>query len=362
MNRRIVSQRRGTLLLVLIAIGLCPLLCDWAVAQQDTQQAFQKWAVEYAIAQQRSSKFQLDEQEDMNFNDLYDKIWKPWDAALLKFRHWLDDNVKDSDERDRRWRAGLEQRDQKLLALFRDNFRRGRHSEAWIYHSLLWYELPSQGVATREAFDVYNKSYEAVKAEMEAFAKLAVSGQYDCTPRGAGTGGRLHLVVVEGVGPASPQHVAELKAGPQDPGAWPHFPSLQVVFNLSDDSEAPWNNCITADIRHYDRTTGDVMRAGLEWMAGRWGVYEVLLAEKGMQAAQDAFRRNLSVESGADSIEFRDAATRIGLSLQRVRPYGTIEMRKHWSFMNRCTPAPVDGARGLDAREAATKTLRIPAP
>ena len=52
-----------------------------------------------------------------------------------------------------------------------------------------------------------------------------------------------------------------------------------MLFGLSDDSESGWNNFILADIRHFDRTTGDNLRIGLDWMTGNWGVYNQIMAE-----------------------------------------------------------------------------------
>jgi hypothetical protein len=322
----------GSFAICIVAFMAVQLLAD-SSSEEDQLKAFQSWAVEYAIGQQKASKFQLTPYEEMKYPDLVKLLRSPWEEKHTALSNQIDIG---SDSGEEIWNQTMTEDDQSLMQLFRENLYSGHHCEAFIYHHLLYFEA-NQMTAAREAYQVYIKGYENLKSQMEEFVAAEAVKTYDCLPyNGSLTPSRLHLTT-EGVEEQDPDDVAPLYAGPEVPFDWPYFPVLQVTFELSDGSELPWENFVQADVRYWDRTVGDAMRNRLEWMVGRWGVYENILEKDGLEAAKVAFRDNLSIESDTYFIEFRDSGTQNGVAIYRTE-YGAMQMIKRRNFISRCTP------------------------
>jgi hypothetical protein len=334
------SLRVGTLA-ICIAVLMAAQPLAYSSSEEDQLKAFQSWAVEYAIAQQKVSKFQLSPYEEMDFGDLVKLLRTPWEERRAALHDQIDIMSASGEEI---WNQTMAEDDQQLLQLFRESLHSGHHCEAWIYQSLLYFQA-NQLAAAGQAYDVYLKGYQNFKSQMEEFVAQETAKAYDCLPyNGSSTPSRLHLTT-EGVQEQNPDDATRLYAGPTGTFDWPYFPVLQVTFGLSDGSEPPWSNFIQADIRHYDRTLGMAMKYRLEWMVGRWGVYENILENRGLEAAKAAFRNNLSIESDTYFIEFRDNGTHNGVAMYRTE-YGMVQMIKRKSFACRCTPVEEETASG----------------
>jgi hypothetical protein len=325
-----------SLAISLLAIMAMIPLTDSSHGEEDQLAAFHNWAVEYAFEQQRESQYQLTDYENMGFGNLSKLLRKPWEDKRIALRNQLNENVLDSVDGEQIWNQTMADDDEQLMQLFRDNLQNGNHCEAWIYHHLLYFE-PNRMAAAREAFDVYVKGYEKLKSQLETFVAEETAKPYGCLPYKGSSISSTIYPVTEGVQIEDPDDVTRLYSGPNSPFDWPDFPVMRVNFGLSDGSESPWNNFITADIRHYDRTNGDSLRNRLGWMVGGWGVYERILKENGLESAKEAFRKNLSIESDANFIEFRDNGTQNGVALYET-VYGTVQMIKRKNYYSRCTP------------------------
>jgi len=332
--------KRGNLKVGSFAVCIAALMAVQSLvdASSDGDQvtALKSWATEYAIEQQRASKFQLTPYEEMESGDLRKLLRAPW------YEKWeaLSDQISGLSDSEQIWNQTMAEDDESLMQLFRDSLYSGRHCEAWIYMSLLHLEA-SQMAASREAYDVYIKGFEDLESQMEEFVAIEAVKPFDCLPRnGSLTPTRLHLTT-EGV-ESDPEDVAELCAGPTGPGDWPDFPELWVNLGLSDGSEPPGDNFVRAYVRHWDRTTGEILRNHLQWMVSGWDVswssYRKILDRDGLEAAKEAFRNNLSVESDTYFIEFRDKGEQNGVAIYRTE-YGAVQMIKKWNFHKRCTPA-----------------------
>jgi hypothetical protein len=328
----------GSLAIYLMAIMGMILLIDSSHGEEDQLKAFHNWAIEYAIKQQNESQYKLTDYENMDFYDLDKLLRKPWEDKRMTLRNQLE-NLSNS-EAEKIWNQTMTDDDEQLMQLFRENLHNGNHCEAWIYHKLLYFK-PNQMTAAQEAFEVYIKGYEQLRSQLETFVAEETAKPYYCQPYKGSSKSSLIYPVSEGVQIEYPDAVTRLYSGPKSPSDWPFFPVMRVNFGLSDGSESPWNDFIIADIRHYDRTNGHSLRNCLDWMIDGWGVYERILNEKGLEAAKEAVRNNLSIESDANFIEFRDNNTQNGVALYETN-YGTVQMIKRKNFHSRCTPGNDD--------------------
>lgn len=334
-ERDFMVEPSVTYILVLMAVIF---FTGSSLGEEDQFDAFHKWAVEYAIEQQRASQYKLTDYEEMNLSQLSDLLEKPWVDKHMALRDKLSEDVSNSDEADRIWEQTMEADDELLMQLFRENLHNGSHTEAWIYHGLL-YSKDNKIAAVQEAFELYIKGYEHMKSQLETFAAEEAVRPYHCLDCNGSLIASDIFPVSKGVKEEIPDDVTRLYSGPQSPYDWPYFPVMQVNFGLTDGSESPWDNFIKADIRHYDRTTGQSLRNCLDWMVGSgWGIYDSILEKNGVESAKEAFRNNLSIESGANFIEIRDNGTQCGVALYETE-YGTVQMTKHKNFYRRCTPA-----------------------
>jgi hypothetical protein len=150
MNRS--SLKVGTFAIYIAALMAVQLLAD-SSSEEDQLKAFQNWAVDYSIAQQKASKFQLLPYEEMDFGDLVKLLRTPWEEKRAALRNQTD---MMSDPGEEIWNQNMAEDDQSLLQLFRENLHSGHHCEAWIYQSLLWFEA-NEMTAAQEAYQVYIK-------------------------------------------------------------------------------------------------------------------------------------------------------------------------------------------------------------
>jgi len=333
-ERDFMVEPSVTYILVLMAVIF---FTGSSLGEEDQFAAFHKWAVEYAIEQQRASQYKLTDYEDMNLRELYELLSKPWYEKHNALHDQLSENVSNSDEADKIWEQTMADDDELLMQLFRENLHNGHHTEARIYRGLLYFDA-NEMAAAQEAFEVYIKGYEHMKSQLETFAAEEAVRPYHCLAYNGSSIPSDIYPVSEGVKEEIPSDVTRLYSGPQGPDDWPYFPVMRVNFGLTDGSESPSDNFIKADIRHYDRTDGQSLRNCLDWMFG-WGrrVYGKILDENGLESAKEAFRNNLSIESGANFIEFRDNGTQCGVAFYDTK-YGTVQMTKHRNFYRRCTP------------------------
>ncbi|MEQ8788252.1 MAG: hypothetical protein RIC55_18230 [Pirellulaceae bacterium] len=306
-----------------------------ASAQDPQVKAFQQWAVQYAIGQQQASAFKLDDKEQMTWPELRATIKDPWEEHWRKLRDYVD-TIEDSDERTRVYEEAMQDRDDRMMELFTRYFDAGRHSEAYLYFSMMGSKYGNLPVAQAAAFDRYRRGYEQVKAYMQWFKdEVATGAELDCVPYGGGEAQRLELTVLAGPRVQTPEHVAKLYAAPESNYDWPYFPTLNMSLGLSDGSEGEWSSFMISDVRAYDRTTGDQIRISLEWMTGEWLVYSKIIEEKGMEAAQQAFRDNFTVEVDENSVMLRDEGTHNSVNIQRT-DIGTVVAWRRWRFLDRC--------------------------
>lgn len=332
-------MKKGNLRFGVIATYIAALIAvlplAYSSSEDDQVAAFKNWAVDYAIGEQKASKFQLGTYEMMESHDLRKLLSGPWEEKRAALR----DQISGMVDSDQVWNQTMAEDDQLLMQLFRENLYSGRHCEAWIYLSLLWFEA-NQMTASREAYDVYIKGFENLESQMEEFVAIEAVKAFDCMPRnGSITPSSLRLTT-EGV-KSDQDDVIELYAGPTGPGNWPDFPELWVDFGLSDGSEPPGDNFIKAYVRSWDRTTGEIMRNQLQWMVSDWDVswtvYHQILDKDGLEAAKEAFRNNLSIECDKHFIEFRDNGEQNGVAIYRA-DYGVVQMIKRRGIYSRCTP------------------------
>jgi hypothetical protein len=305
-------------------------------SEGDQMTALKNWAVEYAIEQQRESNFQLDPYEEMKSVDLRKQIRDPW----YEKREALRNQISGMPDYDLIWNNSMAEDDQSLMQLFRESLESGRHCEAWIYLSLLWFES-NQMTASNEAYQSYIEGYEYLKYGVEDEVKKSVKVFYDCLPNnGSMIPTRVNRTCA-GV-ESDPEDVAEMYAGPTGPGDWPSFPELWTNYELSDGSEPPGDNFVKISIRNWDRTNGEILRNQLEWMVSgwdvTWSIYHQILDRDGLEAAKEAFRDNLSIDSDTSYIYFSDSGTKCDVGIFRT-PFGTIDMIKRKNLMRRCVPA-----------------------
>ncbi|OPY53242.1 MAG: hypothetical protein A4E49_01500 [Methanosaeta sp. PtaU1.Bin112] len=327
----------------IIASCIAALMTVNALADSSTQDqvtALKNWAVEYALEQQRSSKFQLRAYEEMPSDQLVKLLRSPWEEKRAALR----DEISGMADADQIWNQTMTEDDQQLLQLFRENLHNGRHCEAWIYQSLLWFEA-NQMTASREAYEVYIKGFENLESQMEVFVAVEAVKPLDCMSEDGSNATVLYLTT-EGV-QSDAEDVAELYGGPTGPGDWPDFPELWVNFGLSDGSEPLGYNFVRGYVRNWDRTTGQILRNHLQWMVSgwdvSWAIYHQILDKEGLDAAKEAFRDNLSVVSDSYYIEFRDRGEQNGVAVYRTE-YGVMQMIKKWRINSRCTSvAEADG-------------------
>ena len=322
-----------TMFAITLSTG-CLVIAPSANAQGNDYKAFQKWAVEYCLSQQRASKFRLDEQEAMNISDLRQKLPKPWRDRYNAFVDPLYKLNISVPERNRRLEAFQRQEDAAMMKQFQDYLRNGRMSEAYIYHGMFWLK-EDQKKASRDAYDVCIRSFEIGQKVLDDFVRELTPIRWKCKSRDGKTTSECR-VVTKGV-TANKRLVQELYDRRAQGIDFPFFPELQVEFRLSDDSEAPYDNFVFYDIRHSDRTLGDRLKEGLEYFSGNFGaygklVYLPILKEKGMEAAKKAFRDNLILEQ-AEIAPFADGETRVPQRSFGI-PVSVIGMHFH---MNRCS-------------------------
>lgn len=318
-----------------LAAGLVilALLAARAEAQVDLK-AFQKAAVAYGLEKQQKSAYKLGPNESMNYRDLYKKLSGPIEQRRREFRDYLDKNPQlDSTKL---YQEFTDQEDAGLYNLFRENLAAGHHCEAHIYYGwIVGKDL--QNKAAREVYQVYIRSYETALAEYRAFEKEQVKLSWSCKSLDGKTTQKLRLVS-EGVRPQSEGTAKNLYADKDTSTTWPSFPTVVLTFKLSDGTDAYYQNFMQREIRHYDRTPGDRLKEGLDWLTGRWGgPYEDLLRTKGLAAAVDAFAANLEVDATTYSISFKDRATKVAFELVRTTD-GTVYIIRRSNFLLRCSP------------------------
>jgi hypothetical protein len=325
----------GTFIICIAALMAVQPLAD-SSPEEDQVIALKNWAVEYAIGQQRESNFQLDSYEEMKSADLRKLIRDPW----YEKREALGNQISGMPDYDQIWNKTMAEDDQVLMQLFRENLESGRHCEAWIYLSLLWFEA-NQMTASNEAYQVYIEGYEDLKYGLEDEVKKAVTVFYDCLPcNGSLKSSRINRTSA-GV-ESDPEDVAQMYAGPTGPGDWPDFPEIWTNFELIDGSEPPGDNFVKISIRNWDRTNGEILRNQLEWMVSgwdvTWSIYHQILDREGLEAAKEAFRNNLSIDSDTSYIYFSDNGTKSDMGIFRTS-FGTIDMIKRKNLLRRCIPA-----------------------
>ncbi|MDD4651575.1 MAG: hypothetical protein PHQ34_05030 [Methanothrix sp.] len=94
--------------------------------------------------------------------DLRKQIRDPW----YEKREALRNQMSGMPDYDQIWNNSMAEDDQVLMQLFRESLESGRHCEAWIYLSLLWFEA-SQMTASNEAYQSYIEGYEYLKYGVE---------------------------------------------------------------------------------------------------------------------------------------------------------------------------------------------------
>jgi hypothetical protein len=333
MNSNTKGIQIGIIVFCLFIFIYVIVLVNLSLGEDNQYESFKKWAVDYAIQQQKASEFQLTPYEEMDHGELRNLIEKEW---MEKWNQICPKNptLEEQEQAIKEYNAAL-------MPFFRESLSNGHHSEAWNYFSLLrrGEEDASLLAASREAYDAYIDGYGFVKLYLGeiAVAEL-IAVPYDCPSLdGKNTSTEVHLTT-EGVKLRDPDAVTELYAGPVDPRDWPTFPALQATFGLSDGSDSPltWNNFVEFDIRHFDRTPGDSMRDRLDWLV-RSGSYESIINEEGLEAAEEAFRDNFSISYVAeDRIGFEDSSSNVMVDFQ-LTDYGMIQIDGKFDCYNRCT-------------------------
>ena len=310
---------------------------------QDAYQVFQKSAIAYAISKQKHSKFKLTPNESMNFWDLRKKLSEPIEKRRRDYREYLDKNPS-LDSR-KLWDEFIAREDQAIYALCRRHLDVGEHCEATIYAGwITGKELEKK--TYREVYDVYIRSYENGLEACKMVEKAFVAMNWSCKSFDGKTTETIHLVS-EGVRPQSPSIAANLYADRNKSTVWPSFPTIAFTYRLPGEPAGLWQNFLTFEIRHYDRTPGDRIVEGVNWMTSeRRGFYGKILEAKGQTAALAAFADNLQVDASPGSISFTDWETTCFMSLTRTND-GMIYSIMRREFRKRCNPER-NAAKGED--------------